>query len=120
MGKTINLLTPLTDPQVNNDTLLMALADPVSGQASSATMTQLKKTIGTQRLRYTATGSEGSPLVIAALAQTNVLAIFREGAPLYDVLSAPDSVSYIWDGVNLTFGLALLAGERLLILYDLK
>lgn len=120
MGKTTNLLTPLTDAQVVDDNRLVPLCDPVSGISGSSTMAQVKKAVGTLRLKFVATGAEGTVLTISTLNQMNVISIAREGAVLYDVLSGPDPVEYIWDGTNVTLGLATHPGERFLILYDTK
>lgn len=120
MGKPISLLTPLTDAQVADDTRMMAICDPVSQISGSATMAQVKKAVGTLRLKYTATGSEGTVITITALNQMNVLLISREGNVMDDVLATPDDVEYIWDGTNITLGLATRAGERFIILYDTK
>jgi hypothetical protein len=120
MGKPINLLTPLTDAQVVDDTRLLPICDPVSGISGSATMAQIKKAVGTLRLKYVATGSEGTVVTIAALNQMNVLLISREGNIMDDVVSGPDDVEYIWDGTNITLGLGTRAGERFIILYDTK
>lgn len=117
MGKTINLLTPLTDTQADNNARLSPSADPVSGEAGSVTMTQQKLVIGTHKLKYVGTGLEGSTVTITALAEKDVISIAREGAVMYEVVATPDSVEYIWDGVIITFGLAPRAGERFLILY---
>lgn len=116
-GKTINLLTPLTDPQVDDINRLWAGCDPVSGESGSATGAQLKTVIGTHHLKYVCTGAEGTVLTIGTLAQRDVLLVAREGAIIYEVVSGPDDVEYIWDGVLFTFGQALRAGERLLILW---
>lgn len=117
MGKTINLLTALTDTQADDNTKLWAACDTVSGISGSLTTAQIKKVVGTQRLKYVATGAEGITLTIGTLAQRTILLITRESGILYDVLSAPDEVEYIWDGVIITFGQALRAGERLIILW---
>lgn len=117
MGKTINHLTPLTDTQANDSGRLSPSADPVSGEASSVTMAQQKLVIGTQKLKYVATGLEGTTLTLSPLAQKDLISIAREGQTMYEVVATPDPVEYIWDGTIITFGLAPRAGERFLILY---
>lgn len=117
MGKTINHLTPLTDTQADDNGRLSPSADPVSGEAGSVTMTQQKLVIGTNHIKYVATGLEGTTLTLADLAQKDVISIAREGATMYEVVATPDSVEFIWDGTIITFGLAPRAGERFLILY---
>lgn len=117
MGKTVNLLDPATNDTIANDNRLWSCADPVSGVSQKLTSQQVKQIFSTQRYRYTATGSEGTALTIGVLAGRYVLDIRRENDSLYDVVSAPASSEYIWDGTIITFGVALNAGERLLILY---
>ena len=107
----------LSDAQVDDGTKVFPLANAASGLADHASMNQLKKVTSTQQLIYTATGAEGTALVSATLAARFILMIAREGMILYPVVSAPDVVSYTWDGTTITFGNALNAGERLLILW---
>lgn len=117
MGKTTNLLTSLTDDQVDDSTRFVPLANPVSGESGKGTMGQLKTVIGTLKIKYVATGLEGTTLTLTALAQRDVISIAREGATMYEVVATPDEVEYIWDGTIITFGLAPREGERFLILY---
>lgn len=109
--------TPLTNAQADDITKLQALGDPVTGILSSITTAQAKLIYSTQRVKYVATGSEGTALVIAALAARAILLITREGSVLSDIVSAPDTSEYTFNGTTITFGLALGAGERLIILY---
>ena len=117
MGKKINELTPLTNSQVDNNARLLPIADPTSGVAGYGSIAQLKLATSTQRYKHIATGAEGVTITISALANKVIEGIWREGMCLYDVVSAPDSVEYIWDGIDVTLGLATGAGERFLILY---
>lgn len=114
----INGLIPqLTDAQVDDSTRVLPIANVTSGIANFGSIGQIKKVTSTQRIKYVATGAEGTTLSISALAGRYILGIWREGACLYDVLSAPDSAEYIWDSTNITLGLATNAGERFLILW---
>jgi|SRR6185437_12572461 len=117
MGKTVNLLDAADNDTIANDNRLWSCCDPVSGVSLKLTSQQVKQIFGTQRYRYTATGTEGTSLTISDLSGRYVLAVYREGSINYDVVSSPDSVEYVWDGTTFTFGVALGAGERLLILY---
>lgn len=107
----------LTTAQASDDSKLMAMGLASTGALFSATIAQLKAVFGTLDLIYTATGAEGTALTLGALAGKKILSIIREGTGMYEVVSAPDSVSYVWDTATITFGLALGAGERLRINY---
>jgi len=117
MDQQISLKPALTNVQVDDNTKIVPWVVGATGFVNKATVAQLKLIFSTQQLVYTATGTEGTALVISALAAKAVLMIAREGSTLYPVVSAPDSVSYIWDFTTITFGLALNFGERFLILY---
>lgn len=119
MSKRIDQLSTLTDSQVAEDSRLLAIGDPATGQLYKCTLTQLKQVFATQKETYTATGAEGTTLTIAALADKNIVAIFREGGLLFAADSSPDSVEYTWDGTDIVLGLGVnYAGERFLILYN--
>lgn len=119
MSKRIDQLSALTDSQVAEDSRLIAIGDPSTGQLYKCTQAQQKKAYSTQKVQYTATGSEGSTLTIAALAGKNIVAVFREGGLLFEADSSPDTVEYTWDDTDIVLGLAVnYAGERFLILYN--
>lgn len=118
MSKKINQLDAATDAEAKNDSWLLAQADPVDGIAKKITVAQAKEVYGVKSLKYTATGSEGSTLTIAALAGKQILAILRESGPLFEVGSAPISSEFTWDDVDIVLGAPVGgAGERFLILY---
>ncbi len=66
---------------------------------------------------YTATGSEGSSLSIAAIAGKKVLMVTREFAVLHKVSTAPAATEYTWNDTVIGLGIPTIAGERFLILY---
>lgn len=68
-------------------------------------------------LEYIGLGTEGSSLVIPALAGKNILLITRESGALYKIASLPDTAEYTWDGTTITFGLPIALNARFLILY---
>ena len=115
--ETIKDFTVLTDAQVNDDTKLIPFGTASTGKMGTGTTAQAKLIFSCQRAKYTATGTEGTTLTIAAIAGRTIIAIFREGALIYDVDSDPDSTEYIWDSTNITLGLAANPSERFLILY---
>jgi len=118
MSKKINELTPLTDPQVDDNSLLTPLGNAANGLLKRATIAQLKAIFSTQKLKYVADGTEGSTLTISALEGKEILSISREGSAMYEVESGPDTTEFIWDDTDITLGLAVAgAGERFLILY---
>lgn len=117
MDQQISLKPGLTDLQVGDDTKIVPWCVGANGFVNKATVLQIKKVMATQYVYYTGLGSEGTVLTISALAAQNIIAIFKEGMLLYPVVSAPDTVSYIWDSTNITFGLAINLGERYAILY---
>jgi hypothetical protein len=91
----------LTDARVDDNTRVRLTAVAATGKL----------------YHYTASGSEGTALVIPVLSARSILGIWREGQMLYPVALTPDTISYIWDLTTITFGLALNTGERLGILY---
>lgn len=117
MSKQINALTALTDAQVNDNTKLVLLGNPVNGQLFRGTMAQMKTAFGTKKTKFVAVGTEGATLTISELAGMNILLIAREGAVMDEVTATPDTVEYIWDGTIITLGLAVNPGERFVILY---
>lgn len=119
MSKRVDQLTALSDSQVAEDGRLSPLGDPATGQLYKVTMAQLKKAMSTQKYLYTATGAEGTTITPSSIAGKNIIVIFREGSPLYEVDSSPDEVEFTWDGTDVTLGLAVnYAGERFLFLYN--
>lgn len=118
MSKRIDQLTSASDAQVTLDTSLLAVGDPATGQLYKGTVAQAKLAFATQTTKYTATGSEGTTITIAGLLGKDIISIAREGSIMYEVASSPDSVEFIWNGTDITLGLAVqFAGERFLILY---
>jgi hypothetical protein len=118
MSKRIDQLSTLTDSQVAEDSRLLAIGDPSTGQLYKCTQAQLKAVYSTQSYKHTADGSEGTTLTIEALAGKTIIAIYREGMALYEVDSSPDTVEFTWDGTDIVLGLGVnYAGERFLILY---
>jgi hypothetical protein len=113
----IHLKPSLTNPQFNDDTKLIAMATPGDGKLFSGTVAQAKEIFGPHVNKYTATGSEGSTLIIAALASKTILLIVRESGPVYEVASSPGSAEFTFDGTNIVFGTPLGAGERFVIIY---
>ena len=118
MSKKINQLDAATDAEAKNDSYLLAEADPINGIAKKMTVAQAKEVFATKKLTYIATGTEGSALTISALAGYEILAIFRESGPIFEVGSSPDSSSFTWDDTTIGLGAPVSgAGERFLILY---
>lgn len=118
LGKKINELAALSDLEASDPTRLLAVADPASGIASSATVAQIKTSFGAKALKYVASGSEGFTIT-PGLAGLNIIAILRETGPIFPVDSAPDPAEYVWASPDITLGTAVGgAGERFLILYN--
>lgn len=116
--KKINELPTLTDTQVNDDTLLMMVGNASTGQLFQVTIAQMKLLLTCEPYYYTATGSEGSTLTIAALQGKAIKLILRESGPIYEVESSPESAEFTWDGTDIDLGAPVGgAGERFLILY---
>lgn len=113
----INAFTVLSTAQVGDKTKLFVLGVAADGSLGQATGTQITLVYSSTMLYYTATGAEGTVITISALAAMYIIGIWREGPIMYPVVSAPDSVSYIWDGANITLGLAAGPGERFAIEY---
>jgi hypothetical protein len=117
MSKKINQLDAATSAEAKNDSWVLAQADPIDGIAKKVTVAQAKEVYGTKAEPYTATGAEGTSIVIPALAGRQILLIMRESGPLYEVGSSPDSSSFTWDDTTIGLGTATNAGERFLILH---
>lgn len=118
MSRKVNQLDPLNNSQAKNDSWLIPQCDPVSGTSYYMTVSQAKEVYATKKLKYTATGSEGSNLTIPALAGYEILMIMRESGPIYEVGSSPDSSSFTWNDITIVLGTPVSgAGERFLILY---
>jgi hypothetical protein len=122
MSKRIDQLTPATDVQVAMPTWMWCVGDPATGQLYSATTAQLSAMFsggGMSSTKYVAIGSEGTALTIPALSGKTIQSIAREGMVMYQVSSSPDTAEFIWDGTDITLGLATNPGERFLILYSI-
>lgn len=117
MSKKINQLDAATDAEAANDSWVLAQAEPISGVAKKITVEQAKEVYGVKRTLYTATGSEGTTLTIAALSNRQILLIIRESAFLHEVGSSPDAASYTWDDTDIVLGAATNPGERFIILH---
>lgn len=113
----VNQFTSLTDVQFNDDTKQIAVGDSSTGQLFSGTIAQAKLIFGTHRIKYTATGAEGTTLLISVLAAKEIQAILREAGPVFEVVSSPGTAEYTWDGTNIVFGAPLNPGERFIILW---
>lgn len=118
--KAIEFAVP-TDDQVASGTMLWVLSDPVTGKLYKPTNSQLKAVMQAFKTKYTSTGSEGSTLTIAALANKEIIAIYKEGQVLYEVDATPDEQEFVWDDTDITLGRAIdQARIRFLILYKTK
>jgi hypothetical protein len=113
----LNQKTSLTDAQVNDDTQLIPIAKSSDGKVYTGTIAQAKLIFGTHDIKYTATGAEGTTLLITALAGKHISAILREAGPVFEVVSGPGTAEYTWDGTNIVFGAPLGVGERLIIFW---
>lgn len=109
----------LTDAEVADPTRLVPMADPVSGIAGAGSIAQLLLLLTVQKVKYVATGSEGTTITIGALAAKTILLVTREGGILHEVISpvVPDSVEFTFDSTNINVSLVISAGERFTILY---
>lgn len=118
MSKKINQLDAITDAQAKNDSYVIAQAEPVGGVAKKMTVAQAKEVYSTKKLKYVATGAEGSTLTIPALLGYQILLIIRESASLHEVGATPDSSEFTWDDTDIGLGAPVSgAGERFTILY---
>lgn len=117
MSKKINQLDAASSSEAKNDSWLLAQADPINGVSKKVSVAQAKEVFAPKKIKYTATGTEGSSLVIPEIAGYEILVIFRESAPLYEVGSSPDSSSFTWNDTTIGLGADANAGERFLILY---
>lgn len=116
--KKINEFSVPTDAQVKNHNYLWVMGDPVSGLLYQPTGTQVARSVSTYKYKYTAAGDEDVTITIADLVDSEILMIVREGQVLYEVDATPDEVEFIFDGTDITLGLAINnPGERFLILY---
>jgi hypothetical protein len=117
MSKAINELPTLTDVQVGDDSRLRFFGRAADGQLFSATVLQEKKVFRIQKVLYKATGLEGQSITPPVIAGGSVLAVFREGAILYEATGTPDPAEYSFDTTNIHLGAATNPNERFLILY---
>jgi hypothetical protein len=118
MSKRVDQLDAISAAQAKNNAWLIPQCDPVTGISKKMTVEQAKEVYATKRLKYVATGSEGATLTIPSLAGYEILLIMREGGPIYEVGSSPDSSEFTWDDTDIVLGAAVnMAGERFLILY---
>lgn len=118
MSRKINQLDPITSTNAKNDSWVLAQADPVSGVAKKITVAQAKEVYGTKSLTYTANGTEGNTLTIAALSGRQILMIMRESGAIFEVGADPESSEYTWDDTDIVLGAAVsMAGERFIILH---
>jgi len=118
MSKKINQLDSASDAECANDSYLIPLADPTNGIALKMTVSQAKEVYGTKKLKYIATGLEGSTLTLSQLLGKNILAIFRGVGTIYEADDlTPDSDEYIWDQTDIGLGADTNTNEKFLILY---
>lgn len=117
MSKKINQLDAATDAEAKNDSFLFAQADPINGISKKTTIQQAKEVFATKKLKYTATGSEGSTLTIPALAGYEILLITRGIGSIYEVGASPDSDEFTWDDTSIVLGTITNPGEKFNILY---
>jgi hypothetical protein len=118
MSKKINQLDAISNTDAKNDSFVLAQAHPTTGLAKKITVAQAKEVFATKAFKYTATGSEGTTLTIAALSGYQILAILRESGPIFEVGASPASAEYTWDDTDIVLGTPVGgAGERFLILY---
>jgi hypothetical protein len=113
----INQKTSLTDAQFNDDTQLIPIVKSADGKVFSGTIAQAKLIFGTHVEPYTASGSEGTTLLIPILAGRSISLIVRESGPIFQVVSAPGTAEFTFDGTSIVFGAALGVGERIAILW---
>lgn len=117
MGKKINQLRVATNEEVVNKNWLMAVANPVTGEALQMTIEQARKTFTPQIYVYTASGAEGTTIHVDELVDKNIMLMTREGQEVYEVGDTPASNEFSWDGVDFTLGTVTNAGERIKIIY---
>lgn len=117
MGKKINQLTAAADSEAVDTVKLLAIADPVTGEARKITVAQARLALSPKAYKYTATGAEGTTITIAELANKNILAILRESGVIFEVDSAPDSAEFTFDGIDIVLGAPTNPSERFLILW---
>lgn len=116
--KLIKDFVTLTDGQAADDTRLIGIGIASTGTMGKATIAQMKNAFATKSLTYVATGTEGSTLTIVALANRDIVAIFRGPGPIYLTVSSPASDEYTWDNTDIVLGAAVGgAGEKFLILH---
>lgn len=118
MSKKFNQLDPISDANAKNDNYLLAQANPITGVAEYITVAQAKEVYSTKKLKYVATGAEGSTLTIPAIAGYEILLIMRESGPIYEVGASPLSNQFTWNDIDIALGAPVGgAGEQFLILY---
>lgn len=120
MGKTTNLLDPADDTSVNNKFWLVPICDPATGISDKMTIEQAKNAFGTFKIKYVATGSEGSMIVITDLIGKEIVMATREEGSFFETNGSPDTTEFTFDSTTgtITCGLAVtMAGERFQFLY---
>lgn len=117
MSRKFNLLDPGTDANAKNDSYLFAQADPINGISKKITVAQAKEVFATKKLKYIATGSEGTTLTIPALTGYEILLITRGMGAIYEVGATPDSDEFTWDDTSIVLGTVTNPGEKFNILY---
>lgn len=117
MSKKINQLDPGTDADAKNDSYLLAQADPINGISKKITVAQAKEVFSPKKLKYVATGSEGTTLTIPALAGYEVLLITRGIGAIYEVGASPESDEFTWDDTDIVLGTETSPGEKFNIIY---
>jgi hypothetical protein len=118
LPKRIDELTTADAGQVADDTYLIFLGNPATGELFKTTRDQLVPAVTTtiEKKNYTADGTEGTTLTFAELAGKTIFLIVREGNPIHEA-GTPDEGEFSWDGTDIGLGLATRPGQRFLILY---
>jgi len=116
----VNALDPVADTTAANNMQLIPLADPGTGVSGKMTVAQAKAVFASYKVKYVATGSEGTVLNVPALVGKEIILATRESGSLYEVLSSPDTVEFIFDNAtgDITLGVAVGGpGERFNFIY---
>jgi len=116
----VNALDPVADATAANNMQLIPLADPGTGVSGKMTVAQAKAVFASYKVKYIATGSEGTVINIPSLVGKEIVLATRESGSLYEVTSSPDSAEFIFDNTtgDITLGVAIGSpGERFNFIY---
>lgn len=117
MSKQINQLTAATSAEAKNDSYIFPLQNPIAGDAVMMSIGQAKEVFATKKLKYVATGGEGSTLTIPTIQNYSILLITRGMGIIYEVGSSPDSDEFTWNSMDIGLGTPVSTGEKFNILY---